>query len=129
MIQYSDFEGRLKYLQCHGHVGIETFGFDRYLNQSLYHSQEWRTVRNYVILRDNGCDLGVDGWTIQGRLIIHHIEPLTQEMILNRDPAIFDPENLVCCSIATHNAIHYVNEDVSIFKPVERSRNDTCPWK
>ena len=129
MIQYADFLDRIKYLQVHGQVGIETFGFDRYLNQALYKSKEWLQVRNQVIMRDNGCDLAHPEYTIYGRLIIHHIEPLTEEDILERSPKVFDLDNLVCCSIATHNAIHYVSEDLSIFAPVERRPNDTCPWK
>lgn len=108
---------------------METFGFDRYLNQWLYHSADWRRVRNQVIIRDNGCDLGVDGWTIVGRIIIHHIDPLTEEDLVNHDPKALDPDNLVCCSINTHNAIHYATSDITIFNYTERSRNDTCPWK
>lgn len=121
------FKERFEYLKIPGAVGIETFGFDRYLNQALYKSTEWKRVRREVIIRDNGCDLGCDDREIGGRIIVHHINPLTEKDILNRNPAVLDPNNLVCVSIDTHNAIHYngqVEEDIC----PERRANDTKLW-
>ena len=123
----STFKERFEYLKMPGTVGIETFGFDRYLNQALYKSPEWKRVRREVLIRDNGCDLGCDDREIGGRIIVHHMNPLTEKDILNRNPAVFDPNNLVCVSIDTHNAIHYngqVEEDICS----ERKANDTKLW-
>lgn len=123
------FEERFKYLKLAGSVGIATFGFDRYLNQALYHSQDWKSVRNKIILRDQGCDLGIPGREIYGRAIIHHLNPLTEEDILERNPDIFNPEYLITVSIDTHNAIHYSDESILQLAPVERTYYDTCPWR
>lgn len=123
----STFKERFEYLKIPGAVGIETFGFDRYLNQTLYKSPEWKRVRREVIIRDNGCDLGCDDREIGGRIIVHHMNPLTEKDILNRNPAVFDPNNLVCVSIDTHNAIHYngrVEEDIC----PKRQKGDTKLW-
>lgn len=123
------FEERYEYLQLKGSIGRETFGFDRYLNQSLYNSTEWKKARDIVILRDNGCDLGIEGYEINSKIIIHHMNPITKEMVINRDASIFDPEFLICCSHRTHNAIHYGDVEQIPKGPLERRPNDTCLWK
>lgn len=123
------FEERFAYLRLDGKVGEETFGYDRYINQILYKSERWRKLRDKIIIRDNGCDLGVEGREIHGPIIVHHINPITIEDILNDNPMVYDPDNLVCVSPMTHNAIHYSDESILIKDPVERVRNDTCPWK
>lgn len=130
IITLPTFEERYRYLKLEGVVGQETFGFDRYINQYLYQrSLRWRNVRNEVIIRDNGCDLGVDGYDIHGRIIIHHMNVVTMEDILNDRSWIFDPEYLICTTHNTHNAIHYGDENLLIKAPVERRANDTCPWR
>lgn len=123
------FEERYEYLRLGGRVGAETFGYDRYLNQVFYKDPEWKSVRDKVIIRDNGCDLGIDGRTINSRVIVHHINPITKDDILNRAPCLFDMNNLICTTKRTHDAIHYSDDDLLIKDPVERSKNDTCPWK
>ena len=123
------FEERFRYLQLKGVVGQDTFGFDRILNQRFYRSQEWRSVRDQVIIRDNGCDLGVDGYNLYGKILIHHMNPISQEDIERQSVYLLNPEYLICVSHATHNAIHYSDETLLMPVPVERSRNDTCPWK
>lgn len=137
MKRYSDlkdlktFKERFDYLKLGGQVGIETFGFDRYLNQALYTSPEWKRVRDFVITRDNGCDLGIAGRDINKRAIIHHMNPITESQIIHRDPDIFNPEYLITTTHKTHNAIHYGSEDLleGISEFVERKPNDTCPWR
>jgi hypothetical protein len=124
------FEERYEYLRLSGMVGQSTFGSDRYLNQALYTSPEWKSFRNRIIIRDNGCDLGIEGRDVLGdRIIIHHINPLTVEDVENRSPVIFDPDNVVCVSHNTHQAIHYGDQSLLQKDPVERTPNDTCPWK
>ena len=125
----SSFEERFEYLKLSGTVGESTFGFDRYLNQQFYLSPEWRAIRDRVIARDLGCDLGVEGFEVHGRILIHHINPITVDDIVNRNPKVFDPENLILTSHNTHNAIHYGDEDLLIRAPIERSKYDTCPWR
>lgn len=129
LITLPTYEERFNYLKLEGVVGETTFGFDRYLNQNLYNSQEWKSIRNQVIIRDNGCDLACEGYEIYGRILIHHINPITVENIINRDPIIFDLENLISTVHNTHNAIHYGNENLLIKGPIERTKNDTIPWK
>ena len=130
LARLSTFQERYDYLRLSGIVGQATFGSDRYLNQILYKSHDWRTFRNQVILRDNGCDLGIEGRDILGdRIIIHHINPLTVEDVENRNPAIFDLDNVICVSHNTHEAIHYGDESLLPKDPIERRPNDTCPWK
>lgn len=129
LMSFSTFSERFEYLKLSGTVGKEIFGFDRYLNQVFYKSPEWKTVRDYVILRDNGCDLAVEGYEIHERVYIHHMNPVTLEGIDKRDPMLLDPENLITTTFRTHNAIHYGDEDLLILEPVERTKNDTCPWK
>lgn len=129
LIAIPTYEERFKYLQLKGAVGNDTFGYDRYLNQILYNSPEWKRLRNQIIIRDNGRDLGCEGYEIYGRILIHHMNPITVENIVSRDPIVFDPENLICVSHNTHNAIHYGDENLLIMAPVERTKNDTCPWR
>lgn len=129
LITLPTFEERFNYLKLGGIVGESTFGFDRYLNQNLYKSQEWKSVRNKVIIRDNGCDLACEGYEIYGKVLIHHINPITVEDIINRNPIIFDLENLITTIHNTHNAIHYGDENLLIKGPIERTKNDTIPWK
>lgn len=129
LITIPTYEERFKYIQLKGAVGNDTFGHDRYLNQILYNSPEWKRLRNQIIIRDNGRDLGCEGYEIYGRILIHHMNPITVEDIVSRDPIVFDPENLICVSHNTHNAIHYGDENLLIMAPVERTKNDTCPWR
>lgn len=129
LIRYDTFLDRYHYLNLVGQVGIETFGLDRYLNQTLYRSSRWRRTRNQVILRDNGCDLGVEGFDIFDKIIVHHINPLTIEDIEYDVDEIYNPEFLICCSFDTHNAIHYGDERLLPSLPIERRPGDTCPWK
>lgn len=129
MIALPTFIERYRYLRLGGRVGEETFGFDRWLNQKFYKDIEWMRARDKVIIRDNGCDLGMEGHEIHGRIYVHHINPITKEDILRRDPCLFDPENLICTIKNTHDAIHYGDESLLIIAPTIRTRNDTCPWK
>lgn len=128
-IRLPTFLDRYRYLQIGGFVGKETFGYDRYLNQILYRTAEWKRFRRDMILRDNGCDLGCEGYEIFGNILVHHINPITVEDVVNRNPCIFDPNNVICTSLNTHNAIHYGDETNLITEPVVRKPNDTCPWK
>ena len=125
----SSFKERYEYLRLHGVVGRDTFGFDRYLNQIFYRSQKWKRSRDEVIIRDNGCDLGVPGHEIHGRIIIHHMNPITLEDIERESDLLLDPEYLICTVHNTHNAIHYGDEKLLIPEPIIRSQFDTCPWK
>lgn len=129
LITIPTYEDRFRYLQLQGAVGKDTFGYDRYLNQVLYNSQEWKRFRNEIIIRDNGCDLACEGYDIHGRILVHHINPITVDDVVNRNPSVFDPENVICVTHNTHNAIHYGDESLLVTAPVERTRHDTCPWK
>lgn len=129
LITLSTFKERFNYLKLDGLVGESTFGFDRYLNQMFYRSQRWKEIRDFVIIRDNGCDLGVEGYEIHSRIIIHHMNPITIEDIRKESEFLLDPEFLICTIHNTHNAIHYGDENLLIKAPIERSKNDTCPWK
>lgn len=129
LIELPTFEERYEYLRLDGIVGSETFGLDRYINQIFYKSQEWLSVRDYVIMRDNGCDLGVDGYEIHGRILIHHMNPISVEDILQHSEYLLDPEYLISTIHNTHNAIHYGDKSLLITGPIERSKNDTCPWR
>ena len=130
LITLPTFKERFEYLKLDGAVGIETFGFDRYLNQKFYRSPEWRRVKRLVTIRDNGCDLGIDDIPIGGRIYIHHINPITIDDIKNRNPLILDPEYLISVSFDTHNAIHYGDESILQGKrQIERLPNDTCLWR
>lgn len=136
MLTYSElitiptFSERFKYLKLDGVVGKETFAFERYLNQVFYRSPEWRALRNHIVVRDNGCDLGVDGHEIFGRsIIIHHLNPITSYDINNRSNKLMDPENLICTSQMTHNAIHYGDESFLFINEVaDRKDDDTKLW-
>ena len=123
------FEERYKYLRIKGSVGAETFGFDRYLNQVFYRSQRWKEVRDFVFIRDNGCDLGVDGYEIHGSFIIHHMNPITIKDIELESDFLIDPEYLISTILNTHNAIHYGDDSLLVTAPIERRKNDTCPWR
>lgn len=128
LIELDTFEERLEYLYIGDKVGRETFGSARRLNQLFYKSQEWRRKRNEIIARDNGCDLGVDGCELSSRnILIHHINPITEEDIVNRNPCLFDNNNLISVSMDTHNFIHYGTSSKEEY--IERAPNDTCPWK
>ena len=129
LIAIPTFEERFKYLQLNGAVGKETFGFDRYINQNFYRSQEWKRIRDQVILRDNGCDLGLEGYEIYGRIYIHHMNPIRLKDIIHQSDFLLNPEYLICTTHTTHNAIHYGDENLLITAPIERKPNDTCPWK
>ena len=129
LITLPTFIDRYQYLKLGGKVGEDTFGFDRYLNQVFYQSKEWRSIRDYVITRDNGCDLGIPGHEIYGRILIHHMNPITADDILKRSDLLLNPEYLICTIKNTHDAIHYSDESLLITDPIERSKNDTCPWK
>ena len=129
LIRIPTFEERYQYLRLCGKVAEETFGFKRWLNQEFYHSDEWIRFRNKIIIRDNGCDLALEGFEIFGSIIIHHINPITYEDILNRNPCVFDPDNVVSTKLSTHNAIHYGDETPIPHIPVERTKNDACPWR
>lgn len=129
LILLPTFEERYKYLQLNGVIGDETFGFDRYINQMFYRSQEWKQVRDYVIVRDNGCDLGVKGHEIRGKILIHHMNPIGIKDIRQVNKFLLDPEYLITTMLSTHNAIHYGDESLLVKDPIERSKNDTCPWK
>lgn len=132
ILKLKTFEERFNYLKLNGRIGSETFGYDRYLNQALYRSKDWRRLREKVIIRDNGCDLGIDGYQIYNDILIHHLNPITIEMIENRDPFVFDMDNLICTSHETHNAIHYGTIETPNDIPrsfVERKPNDTKLWR
>lgn len=129
LITIPTFEERFEYLQLKGSVGKDTFGYDRYLNQVLYRSPEWKRLRNKIVIRDNGCDLACDGYDIYGKVLIHHLNPITVEDVLARSRKVFDPDNLVCVSHNTHNAIHYGDVDLLATGPIIRTKNDTCPWR
>lgn len=128
-ISLPTFIERYRYLKLGGIIGEETFGYDRYLNQTLYRSAEWKRFRRDIILRDNGLDLACDGYELVGKILVHHIDPITPRDVIRRDPKIFDPENVICVSLNTHNAIHYGDESLLMLDPIVRTKNDTCPWK
>lgn len=123
------FKGRYEYLKMSGRVGEETFGFERYLNQIFYHSKEWSEIRNIVIIRDLGCDLGLKGYEIAGSVIIHHLNPIRLFDLENRTSYLLDPEYMVCASSQTHKALHYSNDNLLILEHTARTKNDTCPWR
>lgn len=123
------FEERYRYLRLGGRVGEETFGFDRWINQMFYKDPEWLKIRDEVIIRDNGCDLGIEGREIYSRIIVHHMNPITKADILDRSEFLLNPEYLICTVKNTHDAIHYGDENLLITLPMERNVNDTCPWR
>ena len=123
------FEERFRYLQLNGAVGVDTFGYDRYLNQFFYRSSRWKKVRDIVIVRDGGCDLGIEGRDIFGKIMIHHMNPITLKDLETESDILLNPEYLVCVSFDTHQAIHYGDISLLPKDPIERKKNDTCPWK
>jgi len=129
LLQFKTFEDRFDYLKLAGEVGDPTFGYDRYFNQQFYHSSEWRRARNRIILRDNGCDLGMPDYEIHGRIYIHHINPITKQDVEEFSDNLLDPDNLICVTFDTHNAIHYGDERTLPKTPIERAPGDTCPWR
>ena len=129
LIALPTFEERYEYLRLNSRVGEDTFGFDRYLNQNFYRSAEWRRIRDRVIVRDNGCDLAIDDRIIYGKILIHHMNPITDKDLFNLSDILLDPEYLICVSHNTHNAIHYGDGERLVKDPIVRTKNDTCPWK
>ena len=129
LIAIPTFEERYKYLKLSGQVGQDTFGFDRYLNQRFYRSVEWKRIRDQVIVRDGGCDLGIEDRLIGGKILIHHMNPITDRDIRYATDLLLNPEYLICVSHTTHNAIHYGDEELLIPEPVIRTPYDTCPWR
>lgn len=129
LILLPTFKERFEYLKLSGRVGEETFGFDRWLNQKFYRSAEWKHIRDLVIIRDNGCDLGVEGREIYGKILIHHMNPITKKDILDRTDLLLNPMYLISVTKQTHDAIHYSDESILMNDPIVRSRNDTCPWR
>lgn len=127
--RFRTFDERFDYLQLNGVVGKDTFGFDRYFNQLFYRSKEWKHIRNIVIIRDNGCDLGCEGHDIYDKILIHHMNPISIEDINESSDILLNPEFLICTSQLTHNAIHYGNKSQLINEPLIRTPGDTCPWK
>ena len=130
LIQLPTFKERFEYLKLSGSVGKATFGYDRYLNQNFYKSQEWKRLRNEIIVRDNGCEMGLEDYEIRGRILIHHMNPIVDDDIVNMSDYLMNPEYLICVSDDIHNAIHYGNDDIVRAKDyIPRRPDDTCPWK
>lgn len=130
LITIPSFKERYEYLRLRGTIGEETFGFDRLINQYFYQrSKEWQAIRDYVIVRDHGCDLGVMGYDIHGKILVHHMNPISLQDIENKSDILLDPEYLISTSLNTHNAIHYGDAGLLITTPIERTKNDTCPWR
>lgn len=129
LVLLPDFFSRYEYLRLNGKVGEELFGYSRYLNQVFYQSDRWKRARRRAILRDNGCDLGVDGRDIYGTIYVHHMNPITLEQLKNDDPCLTDLNFLICTSRKTHEAITLGDASLLPYEPVIRRPNDTCPWK
>lgn len=129
MIELPTFKERFEYLKLGGRVGDITFGHERYLNQILYSSRDWKDFRREIIIRDDGCDLAFDGMIIRGKILIHHINPISKKDILDRSSMIFDPENVICVSHRTHEAIHYSDASLLPEDYIPRRPNDTIPWR
>ena len=129
LIQLRTFQERYQYLKIHGKVGEDTFGYDRYVNQVLYRSQKWRKTRSQIIIRDNGCDLGIEGRELDDYIMVHHMNPLTLEDIEEDRDCVYNPEYLICCSSRTHKAIHFGDENLLPKDFIERKPNDTCLWR
>ena len=129
LLTFKTFEERFLYLKLSGNIGYETFGSSRWINQKFYMSSEWRRIRDEVIIRDNGMDLGIEGYPIYGKIYIHHMNPITENDILAHSAYLVDPEFLICVSSETHNAIHYGNFENISKDPIIRFPNDTIPWK
>lgn len=129
LIKLQTFEERFEYAKLSGSVGSETFGMYRYLNQRFYNSSEWKPIRNQILIRDKACDLATPGYDIFYRPQVHHLNSITMEQIVNGDPAVLDPENLISVSMDTHNAIHFGAKPIALVEPVIRYKGDTIPWK
>lgn len=129
LMKFDNFIDRYNYLKLGGKVGEETFGFDRYLNQQFYKSKEWLRLRDEIIIRDNACDLGIPDREIPSRIIIHHMNPITKNDIINQTEFLLNPEYMICVTKRTHDAIHYGDESLLFTGFVERTKNDTCPWR
>ena len=129
LIKIPTFLERFKYLKLNGSVGVDTFGFDRYLNQTFYRSYEWKRLRNDVIVLDMGCDLGFVGYDVFDKILVHHMNPIGPDDIIHRSDYLLDPEFLICTSKLTHDAIHYGDEQILYQDPVIRTPGDTCPWR
>ena len=129
LMKLDNFIDRYNYLKLGGKVGEETFGFDRYLNQQFYKSKEWLRLRDEIIIRDNACDLGIPDREIPSRIIIHHMNPITKNDIINQTEFLLNPEYMICVTKRTHDAIHYGDESLLFTGLVERTKNDTCPWR
>ena len=130
LTRLATFQERFDYLKLNGAVGGETFGYDRWMNQLFYTSREWREFRDQIILRDKGCDLGIEGDEIGGIIVIHHMNPITIRDVQERNPDILNPNYVVCCSDRTHKAIHYGDQTfLTVRQGAERKPNDTCPWR
>lgn len=129
LMKLETFEERFRYLKLIAKVGDETFGFDRYLNQQFYHSQEWKSIRTEIIIRDNACDLGIPGREMHKGIIIHHMNPITKDDLIHQSDFLLNPDYLICVSKKTHSAIHYGDENLLLGGIIERSKNDTCPWR
>ena len=129
LISLPTFEERFEYLRLDGSVGEQTFGFDRYINQLFYQSTEWKNIRDFVIIRDNGCDLGIADHEIRGKILIHHMNPITINDIQTRSEFLLNPDYLISTTHLTHNAIHYGDERLLPKGPIERTKYDTCPWR
>ena len=128
LCQLETFEERYYYLRLGGILGERTFGFDRWVNQGFYKSSEWKLARNYVITRDNGCDLGVEGYEIYSGLLVHHMNPMSVKDIEHGEECIIDPDFLITTSLQTHNAIHYGDESLLPRGPIVRKSGDTTLW-
>lgn len=129
LIKLPTLSERFEYLKLGGVIGEDTFGFERYLNQNFYRSAVWKKIRNEVIIRDNGCEMGLENYPISGRIIIHHMNPVDSDDIIHQRDILLNPEFLICVGNQTHNAIHYGSIDLLPQDPIERKPNDTCPWK
>lgn len=129
LITLPTFQERFDYLKLDGKVGQDTFGFDRYLNQRFYQSAEWKRIRDKIIIRDNGCDLGLDDYSIMGGIYIHHMNPIMPKDVIDQTEFLLNPEYLIAVSRGTHQAIHYGAESLLHKIPIERTKNDTCPWR
>lgn len=129
LMKLQTFEERYRYLKLVARVGDETFGFDRYLNQQFYHSQEWKSIRNEIIIRDNACDLGIIGREMSKGIIIHHMNPITKDDLIHQSDFLLNPDYLICTSKKTHSAIHYGDESLLFDGITERTKDDTCPWR
>lgn len=128
LVLYDTFEERFEYLKLRGRIGEDTFGWDRWMNQDFYRSREWRNIRDEIIFRDNGCDLGIEGHEIGFGFYIHHINPITSDDLIHSSDSLLDPDNLILVSRNTHDAIHYRTPLVGVMN-IERRANDTCPWR